>query len=424
MFAVWTEQNEPPTLKGIWISDSRGNLQEIPAHHPLTDSLCYTALFPHCDDGYHKQIPITNRLTVDIDSEDDDSDTASTSGSVSCSDLDSSALSDCSLDDYGDSSLRKKKFISVRDYIRYRLAIRKDEEIHHVWNSGGGLSQKFVLDYAARIDSDVASFLRRPDMDLRATLPENALRWLANNANVDSIDQLGSVVMFRKNHPGTRPYFQDMFYDATTIMARTRKPGYASFMFTFTSNPQWPEIKRNLMTRVQKKIDRFDLTCRVFEGKLIELHRLIKKKEILGKVKGSGQSREFQKRYGGPHIHRVYTTDVLAVPENIDNLIWAHIPKPPPSSDTSDWANFIRRIRVLLPKHQFHDCGDHCQNQRGRCSKGFPKPFRNFTILHDNRPAEYFRPSPNEGGEVLQRGNSGIFYDNSRVVQSIYFGLF
>ena len=47
-------------------------------------------------------------------------------------------------------------------------------------------------------------------MDLRATLPENALRFLAREAGLKSTDQLGRVVMFRKYHPGTRPWFQDV----------------------------------------------------------------------------------------------------------------------------------------------------------------------------------------------------------------------
>ena len=102
--------------------------------------------------------------------------------------------------------------------------------------------------------------------------------------------------MFRKEHPGTRPYFQDMFYDATTLMARSRKPENASFMFTFTSNPRWPEIKRNMLRDNQKSVDRFDIISRVYEDKLREIHYLLNKKHIFGKILGYAESREFQKR--------------------------------------------------------------------------------------------------------------------------------
>ena len=396
MFAVWTETDEPPYVKGICITDEEGRLLTFPPYHPLTDTLCYPLLFPIGDDGYHKKIPVNSNVNQDNESDNSDSD-HSVAHTVQVS---------------------HRKFISTRDYIRYRLALRNNEDYHNIWNSGGGLSQKFVLDYAARIDSEVADYLRTKEMDLRATLPENALRFLAREAGLESTDMLGRVVMFRKYHPGTRPWFQDMFYDATTIMARTRKQGFASFMFTFTCNPRWPEIKRNLLRDNQLVVDRFDVLSRIYEDKLRMVHYLLDKKNILGKILGHGESREFQKRIGGPHLHRVYCTDTPATAENIENIIWALIPPEPNTTDNSGWANFIRKIRELLPQYQLHDCAAHCRDNNGRCKKRFPKPFSNFTILHDNKPAEYYRPSPENGGEVLKikRGRSTIIYDNSRVV--------
>nr|CAD2188631.1 unnamed protein product [Meloidogyne enterolobii] len=396
LFSLHTESDEPPMLKGICITDEQGRIFIFSPHHPLTDTLCYPLLFPCGDDGYHNKIPFARKLTDDDASESNDSDN----------------------DNIGFVPIKKRKFISCRDYVKYRLAIRKDEDYHNIWSSGGGLSQKYTLDYNARIDSDNASYLRRPELDLLSTTPESARRWLARDCGAQSIDDFGSIVMFRKNYPGTRPYFQDMFYDATSIMARTRKSENASFMFTFTSNPHWPEIKRNLFHKKQKIVDRFDIICRIYEDKLRHLHYLLNKKNIFGKILGYGESREFQKRIGGPHLHRVFCTDIPAIPINIENLIWAHIPEEPPVEDKSDWANFLRKVRELIKHHQLHDCAEHCKKANGKCKKGFPKPFSNITVLHENKPAEYKRPSPENGGEVLKikRGKHTIIYDNSRVV--------
>ncbi|KAL7075309.1 hypothetical protein ACQ4LE_005693 [Meloidogyne hapla] len=397
MFSIWTDSNDPPQLKGIFITDLEGSLFQLPSYHPMTDTLCYPLLFPCGDDGFHKNFPFNRNKVPSTDS----------------LNLYDDSSSDEEIDD---PSL--KNTLTLRDYIRYRLAIRQDEPLHNIWSAGGGLSQKFVLDYAARIDAEVASFLRKPEFDLRKTLPDNILKHLANDAKLQSIDQLGSVVFFRKNNPGTRPYFQDMFYDATTIMARTRKPGCTSFMLTFTSNPRWPEIQRHFFRKDQKLVDRFDVMCRIYEDKKRKLTHLITKKHILGNILGSAKSREFQKRIGGPHLHKVYTTDTEATSDNIDNLIWAHIPPKPADTDTSDWANFIRKVRNLIPQFQVHDCGSHCRGHDGRCMKRFPKSFCSQTILHDNKPAEYYRPSPEDGGEVLsiKRGRTTIKYDNSRIV--------
>nr|CAD2201102.1 unnamed protein product [Meloidogyne enterolobii] len=398
MFSIWTESTDPPLLKGIYITDLQGSLFEIPAYHPTTDTLTYPLLFPNGDDGFHEKYPFnTNKIP-------------STSNKDNSEDLRS--------DDELEEPTTSKKWISLRDYIRYRLAIRKDEPLHNIWSAGGGLSQKFTLDYSARIDAEVASFLRQPRFNLLKTLPPTILKHLANDGRLKSVDDITSVVFFRKYHPGTRPYFQDMFYDATTIMSRTRQKGCASFMLTFTSNPNWPEIKRNFLHKDQKLVDRFDIMCRVYEDKKRELTHLINNKHILGKILGYAQSREFQKRIGGPHLHRVYTTNLEATPENISNIIWAHIPPNPPHSDTSDWANFLRKVRDLIPKFQVHDCGSHCRGHDGKCMKFFPKAFCRQTIIHANRPAEYYRPSPEDGGEVLSvpRGQAIIKYDNSRIV--------
>uniref|UniRef100_A0A914MFX3 ATP-dependent DNA helicase n=3 Tax=Meloidogyne TaxID=189290 RepID=A0A914MFX3_MELIC len=284
--------------------------------------------------------------------------------------------------------------------------------------TGGGLSQKITLDYAARIDADVANYLRKPELNLRSTVAPDFLNHIAKGGNIDNVEDITSVVLFRKKNPGTRPYFQDMFYDATTIMARTRKPNCASFMLTFTTNPRWPEISRNFLHKGQKLVDRFDVICRIYTDKMKKLHNLLDKKHIFGKILGYAESMEFQKRIGGPHLHRVFTIDREATAENIENLIWAHIPPEPPASDKSDWANFLRKIRELLPKFQLHDCSDHCRGTNGRCMKGFPKPYSRQTILHDDKPAEYKRPSPKDGGEVLKikRDSIEIEYDNRHVV--------
>nr|CAD2208445.1 unnamed protein product [Meloidogyne enterolobii] len=421
MFSVWTESSEPPKIKGTYITDLQGCLFEVKPYNARVDSLTYPLLFPHGDDGYHTNIPFNpnspkyaNKSTNNTINNDEDITNDITNNTIN-NDED---ITNEKTDDELEIDIDPKKTISYRKYIRYRLAIRRTDSPHNIWSAGGGLSQKFVLDYAARIDAQVADYLRQPEFNLLKTTAPDVLNHMRRDGDLQPDSKIGSVVLFRKYHPGTRPYFQDMFYDATTIMARTRKPGLASFMFTFTTNPYWPEISRNFFHKGQKIVDRFDILCRVYADKLRRLHFLLDKKNIFGKILGYAESMEFQKRIGGPHLHRVFCLDTEATAENIDGLIWAHIPKRPDDSDKSAWANFIRKIRELLPKFQIHDCGDHCKGSNGRCLKGFPKPYRSTTILHDNKPAEYKRPSPEDGGHTLtlEYGSTETTYTNSRIV--------
>uniref|UniRef100_A0A914N3R4 Helitron helicase-like domain-containing protein n=1 Tax=Meloidogyne incognita TaxID=6306 RepID=A0A914N3R4_MELIC len=407
LFSVWTESDEPPQVKGVFITGLKGSLFEVKPHNPLTDTIFYPLLFPHGDDGWHNNIP----YRIMTDKSKNNNQSKNNNHELSDEDIPPS-------DDEINDAPEDEPTISKRDYIRYRLALRENDICHNIWSAGGGLSQKITLDYAARIDADVANYLRKPQLNLRSTVAPDFLKHIAKGGNIDNVEDITSVVLFRKHNPGTRPYFQDMFYDATTIMARTRKPNCASFMFTFTTNPRWPEISKNFLHKGQKLVDRFDVICRIYTDKMKKLHNLLDKKHIFGKILGYAESMEFQKRIGGPHLHRVFTIDREATAENIENLIWAHIPPEPNASDKSDWANFLRKVRELLPKFQLHDCSDHCRGTNGRCMKGFPKPYSRQTILHDDKPAEYKRPSPKDGGEILKitRDSIEIEYDNRHVV--------
>ncbi|KAL3086101.1 hypothetical protein niasHS_008522 [Heterodera schachtii] len=367
MFSVWTESERAPVQHGIWITTAEGELRKIQPYHPQTDTLCYPLIIPCGDDGYHKNLTVKatkqsrrQALTDEVDSDDNEdgfSDVESQMDISECETMSNndSNQSNISLDEPYDYDDAENKPMTLRDYVRYRTAIRR-QNYHHIWSAAGGLSQKLILDYAARIDADVANYLRRPELNLRGTLPEHLLRWFARNAGLTSPEEIGSVVLYRKFHPGTRAYFQEMYYNATNIMARVRTPRNACFMFTWTCNPRWPEIKNQFMQRGQKIADRFDLLCRIYEDKLRQIHYLMDKKNIFGKQTGFAESREFQKRAGGPHLHRIFQSDIPAISEAVDNLIWAFIPAEPNECDQSGWANFIRKIRELLPKYQLHDC--------------------------------------------------------------------
>ena len=95
------------------------------------------------------------------------------------------------------------------------------------------------------------------------------------------------------------------------------------------------------------------------------------------------------------------------------------------NADKSSRAEGLRRLRDLVIKYQLHDCKPKLcgKNVRGQCSKFFPCEYSNRTILYEDRPAVYYRPSPEDGGEwvLLKRGGILTEFTNSHVIiSSVY----
>lgn len=84
-------------------------------------------------------------------------------------------------------------------------------------------------------------------------------------------------------------------------MAITRHLQKSALFITFTANPHWPEIQRELRPGQQAE-SRPDLTSRVFHMKTKELLNDLKRKNVFGNYRGSVYTIEYQKR-GLPHIH-------------------------------------------------------------------------------------------------------------------------
>ncbi|KAL3072096.1 hypothetical protein niasHT_036323 [Heterodera trifolii] len=436
MFAIHADPTGAPAPKGIWVENKQGQLNEIAPLNPCTDSLTYPLIKPKGDDGYQIGIPyakpaqkkrrsdqcVDQMFDTDAMSDDGSCETES----IAASDAESVASTESLIDRFD----KTRKFISLRDYCKYHLSIRDENvelQYHHILSCGGGLGQRWILDQAAKIDWQIASYLRRPDMDLRISTPKNLLHYLVNqynkqqarqnpNARQKTVDDIGSVVRLSEKNVNSLQYWKKMYEDCNTIFARCHDAKKARLFITFTNNREWPEFKENIYKNGQMFTDRFDMWMRVWSSKIAVFHHELYDKGFFGTILGSGESMEFQGR-GGPHAHIVAQTDLDAVPEVIQEYIWAHIPPLPDKDDDSPIAKMHREVRELMHM-QLHRCSDSWCGPRdpnfGRCKKGFPAPFSKCTILHPDRPALYYRPSPTDGGAQIEV--NGLIYDNSQVV--------
>ena len=71
---------------------------------------------------------------------------------------------------------------------------------------------------------------------------------------------------------------KQLYQDAIALSTKFGRP---DFFITFTCNPNWKEIKENLLPG-ERPTDRPDLIARVFNQKLRALQHDFRKKKVLG----------------------------------------------------------------------------------------------------------------------------------------------
>ncbi|ONM27260.1 hypothetical protein ZEAMMB73_Zm00001d007637 [Zea mays] len=205
---------------------------------------------------------------------------------------------------------------------------------------GKRLFQQFAVDTYIKIESSRLDFIRKNQDRLRADLYQGLV---------------------------------DSMFDGDI---RAEKFGKPDIFLTMTCNPNWDEIRTELLPG-QTPQDRSDLVVRVFHAKLQELKHRLTKHDILGKVRAYVYVVEFQKR-GLPHAHFLLIMQrkyKLTCPEQYDLLISAEIPDKK-----------YPELRKMVIKHMMHGpCGSlnpicPCTKGRASCKNHYPRPFCDTTL--------------------------------------------
>jgi hypothetical protein len=143
-----------------------------------------------------------------------------------------------------------------------------------------------------------------------------------------------------------------------------------------TANPAWPEIQNKLFPG-QTAADRPDLVICTFYAKQEQLIKDIED-GIFGKALTYVFVIEFQK-CGLSHMHYIIFLDQdskIRTPEQIDTLLSSKF-----SVNNPELLELVKRYMVYKP------CGAENNNpkapciQNSKCSKNFPKPFRDQTTI-------------------------------------------
>ena len=218
--------------------DYRKVFRHIDELHPSYMSLAYPLIHPFGEDGYRLGIPLADKS----------------------------------------SQTFKRQSLTMCQYYCFRIQQRNNEG--HTLLQGGRLLQQYIVDAYMAVEQERFRWIRTHQSELRTELYSGLMD--AIHRGDSDCSTVGKSVVLPSSHTGGPRYRAQNYQDA---MAICRSVGYPDLFITFTCNPKWPEINYMLQLIGQKDdTNRVDIMCRVFEIKLQELMRYIKKEEPFGKV--------------------------------------------------------------------------------------------------------------------------------------------
>ncbi len=346
-------------------------LSKVHVTHASYMPLHYVLLFPHGDYGWHYGMELLDRQNV-----------------------------------------RKNLRLGQRTYYRYRLHVR-DGEFPTLFRSCR-LFQQYLVDAYAACEQTALNWFRTHQKDFRADLYKGLTDSLLRQ-DVD-LTEIGKRLVLPASFTGSDRNMQQHFQDSMAIVRHFGKP---SLFITFTANPHWPEIVRELYDG-QTAADRPDLVARVFHLKVEELIRDVKR-GIFGVYAGHCYTIEYQKR-GLPHLHLLLfiENESFNTPGIVDEIVCAELP------DLA-WDPTGELTEIVLAQMTHGPCGQDnpdapCMARKNAsgppsCSKRFPKAFQETTRIQEDGYPEYRRRNngrtftvkkPNCPGEEVVRDNRWV----------------
>ncbi|KAL8614341.1 hypothetical protein ACOMHN_007679 [Nucella lapillus] len=358
--------------RDIVLKQRSGHLDRIPKTHRAYDALQYPLLFWAGQDSYNfalKQVQPKTQEEFEQDPQVQD----------------------------------LNKSVSCKDFYAYHLMERIG--FNHLLRFGRVTCQ-WIVDAYAKIEAERLGYIRRNQDKLRAEeyVP------LRDAMATDGADphNIGQPVVLPSSFTGSPRYLAERTQDA---MAYVRKFGRPDLFITFTCNPKWDEIQRELFEGQDAKT-RPDIISRVFHEKQKKLRWLLKEGQVFGTLKAWMYTIEWQKR-GLPHSHTLIWCNEKIQASDIDQLISAELPN---REEDPDLFSVISTQMIHGPCGQVNP---RCVCMKdNRCEKKFPRVLRKETETGEDGYPQYRRRSPEDGGQTTKlkiRGQQ-VQIDNQWVV--------
>lgn len=205
-------------------------------------------------------------------------------------------------------------------YYAYMLQIR--ENLSSLLLRGGRLLQQYVVDNYVKIETHRLRWIRTNQHNIRFDLYQGLQDCLDGGEN--NAGNVGQRIILPSTFCGNPCDMYQRYQDAMTLVQTYGKP---NLMLTMTCNPNWKEIKEQLVPG-QSPQHRPDLITRIFRSKFEELKKDFVDRGVLGRVCSYSYVIEYQKR-GLPHVNMLVifdNTDKVHTPNHFDSIVRAEIP--------------------------------------------------------------------------------------------------
>ena len=291
----------------------------------------------------------------------------------------------------------KRTSMTQMDYYAYRFHYRNDQNFLF---RAGKLFLQFVVDAYAKIEQNRLIYFTMNNNNFRSEVYNNFVDAITNQMQLEDI---GKSLILPHTHIGSPRNLYQRYLDAMSIVRTYGKP---DLFITFTCNPKWKEILENL--NGANGHERPDIIARVFREKLHRFKEDLKNQFLGVKFIAFIDVIEFQKR-GLPHCHLLGILSdqtKLRTVEDYDRMVSAEIPDKDLYPEAYDTVSKRMMHGPCGSKHPTAPC-----MKSGKCSKGYPKAFREFTAHNDKGYPLYRRP--NNGRTVVVKN---VILDNRWVV--------
>jgi hypothetical protein len=308
---------------------------------------------------------------------------------------------DISAESINTNKKNKQIFVSAMQFYCYRLQDRVKSYLHLF----GRLFHQYIVDQYAKIEAGRLNFVYFNQDKLRVDMYKGLVEAAAQN-DKDVGSKVGKRVILPSTFIGSPRHMHQLYQDSMSVVRALGKP---DLFITFTCNPEWKEIKDQLLPH-QVPNDRPDVIARVFRMKSKEFFKDIYENEIFGKVNGHTHVVEFQKR-GLPHVHCLLALDKKDKPKTlkeIDDIVCAELPDK--DNDPSLWKT-VTKAMLHGPCGLINPTAPCMADNK--CTKGFPKHFNLGTSTNKNNCPVYSRK---DDGKVYSRDNQKFKFDNRWIV--------